>query len=149
MLDMALIARVILALILVLQSLPGIAGEPCSATAGRGMSLAERSTGGGVAAGTVEGVCPCCVAGVSERPACEMGDEVVACRCELTQPERTQSPPPNQPNVRFQVTLAILPSMLGLAPANAAALRSDAACYLISPKRLANSIQSVLCMWTV
>lgn len=146
---MALIARVILALVFVLQSLPGLAGEACSAMAGRGMSLDVRSMAGEASANSGGVVCPCCVASEPPRPACEAGDEVVACRCELTRAERTQSPPPNQPGVRFQITLAILPSVLDLAPLNTAASRLDASHSLIAPKRLTNSIQSVLCMWTV
>lgn len=144
---MALISRVILALLLVLQTLPGIAGDPCSAM--RGVALPEQPASSDMVVESSEGVCPCCVASTSDRPACGTGDEVAACRCELTRPERTQSPTPNQPGVRFQSTLAILPSMLDLKPLNTAVWRSDAPRGQFAPKRVANSIQSVLCMWTV
>lgn len=143
--QMAVVTRIILALMLVVQSLPGVAVERCAEMSrGTRMSAVD-------AVATDSSACPCCSGrnGESSGSACRNSDAVTACKCGMPQPEQPKAPPSDSKTEQVQLAVAILPVFLGFdfEAVNRPALSLG---WLgAPPKRPANSVQSVLCVWVV
>lgn len=143
--QMALVTRLILAIMLVVQSLPGIAVERC----------AEMT--GGIRAGAVqdasadEAACPCCAGAARDKsgPACANSDAVTACKCGMPQPEQPKAPPSDSRTEQVQLAVAILPAFLGFVFEAVDRPVPSVGWLGAPPKRPANSVQSVLCVWVV
>ncbi|MBL8762173.1 MAG: hypothetical protein JNL50_12815 [Phycisphaerae bacterium] len=147
---MARVARLILAFLLVLRSLPGIAAGPCTPISGGMMSPPVPLAIANGEAESCGATCPCCVDSVPAEPASGGDEGIRACRCELSQSQPTPSPqtPPTNPSGE-RVPLSALPlsvANLGVPGPSAAAPRVNR--LMGAPKRSGNSIQSVLCVWT-
>lgn len=143
--QMALVTRLILALMFVVQSLPGVAVERC----------AEMTRGVGAPAVQAESAdessCPCCSGAARGKagPACTNSDAVTACRCGMPQPEQPKAPPSEPKTEQVQFALAILPAFLGFMFEEIDQPTPPVGWLGAAPKRPANSIQSVLCVWVV
>lgn len=142
---MAVVTRLILALMLVVQSLPGLAVERCAELArGTGMSAVDTTE-------TENSACPCCSGrkGVPAGSGCSNSDAVTVCKCGMPQPEQPKAPPSDSRTEQVQLAVAMLPGFLGFVfeavdqPAPSEGLLGA------PPKRPANSVQSVLCVWVV
>lgn len=144
-LQMALVTRLILALMLVVQSLPGMAVERCAEmTSGAGSTVARTAM-------TDDEACPCCSGRAVEKSGseCTNRDAVTACKCGMPQPEQPKTPPSEPKVERVQFLAAVLPTILSFTlpepvPAQVHWDRLGGAA-----KRPTNSIQSVLCVWVV
>lgn len=131
---MATLLRLILALSIAIQSLPGLALRPCSSMAGSASAVAPGTDD--------EPACPCCQ---SQGPSdCE---KPVVCSCKSPAREQPQAPQPDREHKSLDLVLAVLPTFVTLVPtrqsSNAARLRGLAAL----PHSSAPSVQSLLCVW--
>jgi len=137
---MAVVTRLILAFVLVVQSLPGIAVERCA-------EMGSRATA--VTVSQDDEACPCCTKLGSGKSECSNGDGTSVCRCGMPKPEEPKTPPSEPKVERVQFLAAVLPTILSLTlpepvPAQVHWDRLGGAA-----KRPTNSIQSVLCVWVV
>lgn len=138
--QMSLLIRLILACLFVVQTLPGFAVGSCAAASTGGAS--ER-----VAASDAIAVCPCCSAGDEKPATCTDGAATAACCCAGAQPEQPKAPASDTKTDRLQLTaLAIQAFFVARLPeARPDSPRADQCSS--APKRPANPIQSVLCVW--
>lgn len=135
---MSVAVRVILALMLVVQSLPGMAVERCEAMARcRGTAAAHQAT-------AEDDDCPCC----SPR-GCSDRDAVIACRCGTPRPEQPKAPPSESKTRLVQFDAAIVAAVVGCSSDAAGEPALHRGRLGALPQRPANSIQSVLCVWVV
>ncbi|MFO0833754.1 MAG: hypothetical protein U0638_02195 [Phycisphaerales bacterium] len=137
---MAVVTRLILVLMLVVQSLPGIAVERCAEMSSRAKVVSDSQD---------DEACPCCTKSGSGKSECTNGDAVSVCRCGMPKPEEPKSPPAEPKIERVQLFAAVLPTILSFSlpepvPAQVRWDRVGGAA-----KRPTNSIQSVLCVWMV
>ncbi|MCC6970618.1 MAG: hypothetical protein IT434_10400 [Phycisphaerales bacterium] len=146
---MARLTRLILALSLVVQSLPGIGFARCAQMAIGADQVVRVGmiSACGPASEIDQSSCPCCDESSTGSPAGLEGGAADSCRCDVGRPEQPITPPAEPTLERTQLVAVVLPSLLSLArPAHVGAHsglgRPDG-----SPKRAANSIQSVLCVW--
>jgi hypothetical protein len=142
---MALLTRLILALTLVVQSLPGIAVERCAEmTRATRIASAQSDMGDEVP-------CACCSGKASEKsaPACPKSDATTACKCGMPQPEQPKAPPSDSKTEQVQFAVAVLPAFLGFLFEPVDQPTPHVSWLGASPKRPGNSIQSVLCVWVV
>ncbi len=136
---MALLGRLILALVLALQSLPLAASQCCArADAGAGAGLPEAIV-------PDEPACPCCAQGTGNASSCSEGS-APECRCGMVQPEQPKAPPsesrPEPPSF-----VAILPPAPRAVHPERVAARAPWAPAAGVPQRSGKSIQSLLCVW--
>lgn len=143
--QMVVVTRLILALMFVVQSLPGVGVERC----------AEMIRGVGAVAvqadSADESSCRCCWGDArgAAGPACGKSDAVGGCVCGMPRPEQPKAPPSEPKSEQVRFALAILPAFLGFM-FEGVARAAPPVCWLgAAPKRRANSIQSVLCVWVV
>ncbi|MCC6661534.1 MAG: hypothetical protein IT437_11685 [Phycisphaerales bacterium] len=142
---MAVVTRLILALMLAVQSLPGLAVERCAEmTLGMGMSAVD-------ATATDNSARPCCSGGKGEPTgsACTNSDAVTVCKCGTPRPEQPKAPPSDSRTDQVQLAAAILPGFLGFAFEAVDQPAPGVGWLGAPPKRSANSVQSVLCVWVV
>ena len=142
---MAVVTRLILALMLVLQSLPGLTVERCAEmTPGTGMSAVDVTP-------TDNSACPCCSGrkGEPSGSACSNSDAVTVCKCGMPQPEQPKAPPSDSRTEQVQLAVAILPAFLGFVFEAVDRPAPSVGWLGAPPKRPANSVQSVLCVWVV
>lgn len=138
--QMSLLIRLILACLFVVQTLPGFAVGSCAAASTGGAS--ERG-----AASDAVAVCPCCSA-ADEKPAtCADGSAAAACCCANAQPEQPKAPASDSKTDRLQLTAVAIQAFFAsrLPESRPDSLRADHRSS--TPKRPANPIQSVLCVW--
>ena len=143
--QMAVVTRLILALLLVVQSLPGVSVERCAEMArGTGMSAVDT-------AATDTSACSCCAGrkGETSGSACSNSDAVTACKCGMPQPEQPKAPPSDSRTEQVQLAVAILPAFLGFVFEAVDRPVPSVGWLGAPPKRPANSVQSVLCVWVV
>jgi len=142
---MALVTRLILALMLVVQSLPGFAVERCAEMKGG----AETTLG--QAAMADEAACPCCSGGAVEKSgtACGNRDAVTLCKCGTPRPEQPKAPPSEPKVERTQLLAVVLPTVLSFALTEPVPAQFHWDRLGGAAKRPTNSIQSVLCVWVV
>lgn len=146
---MALLTRTIYALLFVVQSLPGIGFFRCAGMAIRvdQESCVAMVRACGVASEIDQGVCPCCIETVAGHPTGPGGGAADSCRCDMGRPEHPTTPPTEPTFERTPLIAAVLPSL----PASARPVQVGAHSGLGqpdgSPRRTANSTQSVLCVW--
>lgn len=139
-----MITRLILAFMLMVQSLPGVAGEWCAEMYGSSGTKSVQT----VLSDEVP-ACECCVRGGMGTGACTNSDASFACRCGLPQPELPKGPPSDPKSERLQFVAVVLPALLTLTHPQPVRLPARWSLISVSPKRPANSIQSVLCVWVV
>lgn len=142
---MVFVTRIILAFMLVVQSLPGVSVERCAEMArGMGMSAVD-------AVATDTSACLCCAGrkGETSGSACTNSDAVTACKCGMPQPEQPKAPPSDSRTEQVQLAVAVLPAFLGFVFESADRPAPSVGWLGAPPKRPANSVQSVLCVWVV
>ena len=142
---MVFVTRIILAFMLVVQSLPGVSVERCAEMArGMGMSAVD-------AVATDTSACLCCAGrkGETSGSACTNSDAVTACKCGMPQPEQPKAPPSDSRTEQVQLAVAVLPAFLGFVFESADRPAPSVGWLGAPPKRPANSVQSVWCVWVV
>lgn len=137
---MALLGRLILALVLALHSLPVAAGARCARMdSGTGLGVPEPLA-------PDESVCPCCASGAGDASGCSEEGAGPACRCGTAQPEQPKAPPTeSRPEVAPFV--AVMPPGPCAAHPDRALGRAPFDRVASAPLRPGNSIQSLLCVW--
>lgn len=142
---MALVTRLILALALVVQSMPGLAVERCAEM------TRVAGSGSGQPAMAAEDACPCCSGRSRDGSGttCTNSDGVSVCKCGMPRSEQPVTPPSDSKTGQVQFAVAILTTFPGVTFAEAGAPSLPARSLGAAPRRSANSVQSVLCVWIV
>jgi len=139
---MQIFTRVILALILVMQSLPGLTVAQCAAMGGAGSD-------GQLSKSVHPTACPCCSGGDdSAGAACPTGDRTSVCHCGEPRQDEPKTPPTDSKG-QFHQLLVILPALIGFLPPEPMPTMAMGSAADPSPHRPTNSIQSLLCVWIV
>lgn len=135
---MQIVTRLILALLFVVQSLPGLTAIQCVPTGGS-VSVAS----------THPGACPCCSGGDDGSGAsCPTGDRVSICHCGEPQQDEPKTPP-TESKSQFHQLLVVLPALIGFLPLEPMPTLAMCSTADPLPHRPTNSIQSLLCVWIV
>lgn len=135
---MAVVARLILVLLLVMQSLPGVAVARCAQMT-PGTEVVETEA-------VIAAACQCCSVEAEDDASCVNSDTVTACKCGEPRPE--PKAPASDPNTeRVQLVFAVLPAVLSFTVDRVDQPRRPVSRFGLMPKLPANSIQSVLCVW--
>src|SRR5882724_4610786 len=125
---MAIVARLILALSLLIQPMAGIVAARCGP-----MPM-------GAATSMPSGQC-CCTAG--GKGACKMvGKSASACGCRATQGEEPKAPPSGPKTDQSQTDLAVVPVFIGMLPVPQIAVARSL--FQPHPWRATHSVQSLL-----
>lgn len=139
---MALLVRLILALSLVVQSVPGLAVQRCVGMPGAGAAGAEKIE---------QPVCSCCGGGDdgAAAPCPFASNGYVGCNCKESQ-EQEPKPLPGDPKTeQLQHLLAFVPVLtvvLPPLPLPTAMMRTGSE---TPPWRTSHSVQSLLCVWLI
>ncbi len=147
---MQIVIRLILALLLVMQSLRGAAMMQCAPMGSMGPgSTGPGSTGpGGEAISSVHpAACPCCSGGdESAVSACPTGPAVCSCG---EQQQDAPKAPLGDPGSKVYQLLVILPAELGFTSPEPMSAMVARPAVETGPHRPTKSIQSLLCVWVV
>ena len=139
--EMAVFTRVILALSLLLQSIPGLTTVNCA-------SMAPR-----VSAAVISGepmsdaLCACCSGSADAE--CPAADNAMSCRCGVPQPEEPRSLPFDPKIEQSHQLVALLPVLIAVLPTEPIVLAERWAGFSGPPRQSASSFQSLLCVWVV
>ena len=132
----AWVVTLILALSLLVQSLPGLMQRcaPTRVPAGKPMGA----------------VCTCCQMGMDGGSECGLPDSKPAvCTCTAPQPEQPKTPPPDSKRQGVELALAIVPVLVAVLPFEA----PTASLWRrpVDPPfwRSSSSAQSLLCVWLI
>ncbi len=138
---MAFMSRIILGLLLLLQSFPGLTAGNCAiVTPGLSEAFA-------IASADDNSPSTCC--GGLMMAACPAGGPAIACECDMRQDETPRIPflPPTTESAhQFVAPLPTRLTSVEVEPPSTIQRPTHAAGR---PKRSANSIQSLLCVWVV
>lgn len=139
---MHLLVRLILALTMAIQSLPGLAGSPCVPAIG----VTSTSTS---AASAQSGICPCCAGADQANPACPVDSAASACQCGSAQPDSRPVPSSDTKANQLEHLLVLLPALAGtMLPAPKAEPATWSATQTAA-HRPSNPVQSLLCVWVM
>lgn len=140
---MRILNRFILGLLVVVQSLPGLAAMPCAPMAGGDFDVR-------LTASARPTVCLCCAGGdESTGAACSTGGSAAVCQCGEPRRDGPQAPPVDSKSQPLHEALATLTALIGCHPPEPMPAMAKGAGAEGLPHRPANSIQSLLCVWVV